>query len=61
VFCRNVMIYFDEPTKRDLTERIAAALRPGGFLVVGLSESLGSTPPGLRAIAPGVLQKLGGA
>jgi len=57
VFCRNVMIYFDDATKLDLAARIAAVLRPGGYLVVGLSESLGSTPPGLRPVVPAVYQK----
>lgn len=57
VFCRNVMIYFDDPTKLDLAARIAAVIRPGGYLVVGLSESLGTAPVGLKTIAPAVYQK----
>jgi len=59
VFCRNVMIYFDDPTKLDLAARLAEVVRPGGYLVVGLSESLGLALPGLRAVAPAVYQKLG--
>jgi chemotaxis protein methyltransferase CheR len=39
VFCRNVMIYFDNPTQRKVLERIHAALRPGGLLYVGHSEN----------------------
>lgn len=40
VFCRNVMIYFDAPTKSDLTNRIYDAMAPGGYLFVGFTESL---------------------
>ncbi len=39
VFCRNVMIYFDKPSQRDLVRRFGALIRPDGFLYVGHSES----------------------
>ena len=39
VFCRNVMIYFDEPTQRRVLERMHRALRPGGLLFAGHSEN----------------------
>lgn len=38
IFCRNVTIYFDEPTTRQIIERFYAALFPGGWLVVGHAE-----------------------
>lgn len=38
IFCRNVMIYFDEPTKRKLVHRLAQQLQPGGYLYIGLDE-----------------------
>lgn len=39
VFCRNVMIYFDNPTQRRVLERMHAAMKPGGTLYVGHSEN----------------------
>ncbi|MEW6705428.1 MAG: CheR family methyltransferase [Pseudomonadota bacterium] len=39
VFCRNVMIYFDAPTQRQVLKRLHAAMRPGGLLYVGHSEN----------------------
>jgi chemotaxis protein methyltransferase CheR len=48
IFCRNVMIYFDAPTKSKLVERFTHQLRPGGWLYIGHSESLIGSHPGLQ-------------
>ena len=40
VFCRNVLIYFDAPTKAEVFERIAQTMNPGGFLLLGAAESV---------------------
>ncbi|MGH2928329.1 MAG: CheR family methyltransferase [Solirubrobacteraceae bacterium] len=47
ILCRNTVIYFAEPIRDDLHGRLAQALRPGGYLVVGATE---------RVSAPGDLQ-----
>jgi len=48
VFCRNVMIYFDTPTKAALVERFVERLIPGGWLYIGHSESLLGSHNGLK-------------
>lgn len=40
IFCRNVLIYFDEAARRTAAENLYAALRPGGFLCLGHTESM---------------------
>lgn len=40
VFCRNVLIYFDQPTKVDILGRISKILAPDGYLVLGAAETV---------------------
>ncbi len=40
VFCRNVLIYFSAELKRDIITRMHQVLRPGGYLILGASESM---------------------
>ncbi|MBV5291396.1 MAG: protein-glutamate O-methyltransferase CheR [Curvibacter lanceolatus] len=57
IFLRNVMIYFNDVTKRGVIERLLRALRPRGWLVVGHSESLNGISPLLQAHSPSVYRK----
>lgn len=57
IFCRNVMIYFDKPTQARVVHRLAMFLEPGGYLFVGLSESLMGVQHELRFVKPAVYQK----
>lgn len=43
VFCRNVIIYFDQAAKKQVVESFNGALHQGGFLLLGHSESLMNT------------------
>lgn len=40
IFCRNLLIYFDKPTQKRLVETFHRALAPGGYFLIGHSESL---------------------
>ena len=40
IFCRNVLIYFDQETKIDVFERMARIIEPDGMLVLGAAESV---------------------
>ncbi|MDR1135410.1 MAG: protein-glutamate O-methyltransferase CheR [Clostridiales Family XIII bacterium] len=57
IFCRNVMIYFDIPTKNTLINKFYDVLLPGGFLLIGQSESLSSCTHKFRYVMPSVYQK----
>jgi chemotaxis protein methyltransferase CheR len=57
IFCRNVMIYFDNPTKAQIVDRFTQQLQPGGFLYIGHSESLMGSHPGLRLVGRTVYRR----
>ena len=57
IFCRNVMIYFDGPTKTALVERYAQLLKPGGCLYIGHSETLLATHADLHIAGTTIYRK----
>ena len=57
IFLRNVMIYFDMTTKQQVARRVISQLKPGGYLMVGHSESLNGVTSELTAVAPSIYLK----
>jgi len=57
IFCRNVMIYFDPPSRASAVQRLIRQLSPGGYLVVGNAESLLGINHGLQQIQQGIYQR----
>jgi chemotaxis protein methyltransferase CheR len=58
IFCRNVMIYFDRETQTETVRRLADCLEPGGYLMIGHSESLAAVDCPLGYVAPAIYRKL---
>jgi len=54
IFLRNVMIYFDAETKRQVVGRLVEQLSPGGYFIVGHSESLNGLTERLKPVKPTV-------
>lgn len=57
IFCRNVMIYFDQPTKNALINKFYDVLKPGGYLFIGHSETVQRDSSQFLYIEPSVYQK----
>lgn len=57
ILLRNVMIYFQLETKREVVQRIVQQLKPGGYLFIGHSESLHGIESGLRLVQPSIYRK----
>jgi chemotaxis protein methyltransferase CheR len=48
VFCRNVLIYFDDSSRRSAAESLYDCLRPGGYICLGHSETMSRISPLFR-------------
>jgi len=57
IFLRNVMIYFDMETKRQVVARMMPLLAPGGYFIIGHSESLNGVTDDLKVVVPSVYRK----
>jgi chemotaxis protein methyltransferase CheR len=58
VFLRNVLIYFNVETKRKVVARVLSALKPGGHLFIGHSESLVEVSEAAELVAPAIYRRL---
>lgn len=57
IFLRNVMIYFNDDTKRQVVGRVLSLLKPGGSFYIGHSESLNNITDALEMLAPSIFRK----
>lgn len=57
IFCRNVMIYFDERVKAMLINRLCDAMEDGGYLFIGMSETIEKGTSGFTYVQPSVYRK----
>jgi chemotaxis protein methyltransferase CheR len=60
IFLRNVLIYFEKATQEAVVSRLLGHLRPGGFLILGHSESMIGTNLRLKQWSPGVFENVAG-
>jgi len=59
IFCRNMMIYFDKPTQEKVVRGLSQFLEPGGYLLIGHSESLMGVHHSLEYVQPAIYRKPG--
>ncbi len=57
VFLRNVMIYFNEQTKRELIQKVYNFMEPGGYLFIGMTETLNRNTTPFEMIKPSIYRK----
>lgn len=57
IFLRNVMIYFDDNTKRELVKKVYDILEPGGYLFIGTTETLDRNWAPFQLIQPSIFRK----
>ncbi len=58
IFCRNVMIYFDNETKDNIINKLYDATEPGGYLFIGHSEALDREKTKYKYVMPAVYRKI---
>jgi len=58
IFCRNVIIYFDQPTQELVLNNLCKQLVPGGFIFMGHSENLNGLNVPLVQIAPTIYRRI---
>jgi len=58
IFCRNVMIYFDNPTKKAVVHKLSTVLKRGSYFIIGGAESFSGINHNLKYIEPSVYKKI---
>jgi chemotaxis protein methyltransferase CheR len=58
IFLRNVLIYFDAATKREVVDRVLTQLRPGGLFFLGTAEGRVPCNTPLQSLMPGAFRKV---
>lgn len=58
IFCRNTLIYFDDSSKKQVVGKLIEKLKPGGYLYVGLSETVSQFSTAIKQVSPSVYVKL---
>ena len=58
ILCRNVLIYFDRPTQEAVLDRLCRNLKPGGWIMLGHSETIADMTLPLRQVGPTTFQKV---
>ena len=58
IFCRNVMIYFDNKTRDEIVQKFYDIIEPEGFLFIGHSESLNHTGTAFKYVMPALYRKI---
>ena len=57
VFCRNVLIYFDNNVKTDVVNKLSNAVKPNGYFIIGGAESLNNITHGYQYVKPSIYLK----
>jgi chemotaxis protein methyltransferase CheR len=58
IFCRNTLIYFEDQAKRDVVKKLISKIKPGGYLFVGLSETVSQFSKDIKQVSPSVYKKI---
>lgn len=58
IFCRNTLIYFEDKAKREVVSKLLSKVKTGGYLFVGLSETITQYSSDIKQIGPSVYQKI---
>ncbi|HOO82999.1 MAG TPA: CheR family methyltransferase [Prolixibacteraceae bacterium] len=58
IFCRNTLIYFEDQAKRDVVKKLISKIKVGGYLFVGLSETVSQYSKDIKQVSPSIYKKI---